>query len=92
MADSCERDDESSSPGRGAELLTQELSASHDEIYWMELVKIPFILSDLNCKDRGESITVLKRRIMKVYWEVEVLVHSFLIYIKITRHLCTPAA
>lgn len=72
MADSCERDDKRSSSGKCLELLTQQLVASHNEIYCSELVETPFILSDLNCKDMGEFITVLKRHILMVYREVEV--------------------
>jgi hypothetical protein len=59
MTESCERDDKRSSSGEGAELLTQQLLPSHDEIYCMELVKIPFILSDSNCKDRGNLFLCL---------------------------------
>jgi hypothetical protein len=72
MGSRCERNDERSSSGKGAELQTQQLLASHDEICCMELLKTPFILPDLNCKDTGKFITLLKGHIMKAYREVEV--------------------
>jgi hypothetical protein len=92
MADSCERGNEPSSSEKGAEFLTEHLLASHDELSCMELLKTPFILSIINCKDTGKVIPVLKRHIMKVYRELEAQLHSFLTHMEMIGHLRTPAA
>jgi methyl coenzyme M reductase subunit D len=73
MAGSCKRDSERSDfRKKSVEFMTQELLPCHYEIQCTELVKTPFILSDLKYEGKGKFITAPKRNIIKVHREAEV--------------------